>query len=224
MAYSAAIFDLDGTLLNTIDDLAASVNYALRKHDLPERTLPEVTKFVGNGIRRLVALSVPEGCDPALEASVFSDFRSHYALHHLDNTAPYPHIPQLLKDLSKRGVSLAVVSNKSDSDVQVLIRHFFPSTFQVVVGEQEEKGIRRKPAPDTVLACMKRLELSRSQCVYIGDSEVDVLTAQNAGMDEIAVTWGFRSRAFVESYGAKVFANDCDQLEQLIVGAGNCRA
>lgn len=224
MAYSAAIFDLDGTLLNTIDDLAASVNYALRKHDLPERTLPEVTKFVGNGIRRLVALSVPEGCDSALEASVFNDFRSYYAIHHLDNTAPYPHIPQLLKNLSKRGVLLAVVSNKSDSDVQVLIRHFFPNTFQVVVGEQEQKGIRRKPAPDTVLACMERLGLSRSQCVYIGDSEVDVLTAQNAGMDEIAVTWGFRSQEFVESYGAKVFANDCTQLEQLIVGPSNDRA
>lgn len=216
--YAAAIFDLDGTLLNTVDDLAASANYALQRHGLPTRSIPEITSYIGNGVRHLMAVAVPEGTDPALEQQVFQDFQAHYAQHHLDRTAPYPGIRQLLADLAAKGIRLAVVSNKSDADVQVLIQHFFPDTFEVVVGEKESEGVRRKPAPDTVNACVSRFGLPRERCVYIGDSEVDVLTANNAQMDVIVVTWGFRQRAFVERYGAKVFADTTQQLERLIVG------
>ena len=153
--YSAAIFDLDGTLLNTLDDLAASTNHALAAYGLPPRTTDEVRQFVGNGIMNLIRLATPDGSDAELVEAVYDTFNEHYAAHHLDLTAPYPGIEQVLDDVQAAGMRCCVVSNKGDYAVRPLVEHFFPGVFEVARGECE--GIRRKPAPDTVLSCMKAL-------------------------------------------------------------------
>ena len=217
MHYSVAVFDLDGTLLDTSADLQASVNYALLRNGLPTRSREEVKAFIGNGIRRLVGLAVPAGTPAEVTSRVFQDFSAHYAEHSLDRTAPYDGIPELLAALRADGVPCCVVSNKVDSAVQVLIRRFFPELFDVVVGEREAEGIRRKPAPDTVLACMRELGVSPRECVYIGDSEVDLATASNAGCDCISVTWGFRSEAELLESGATVLAHNPPDLRALVV-------
>lgn len=213
--YSAAIFDLDGTLLNTLDDLAASTNHALAAYGLPPRTTDEVRQFVGNGIMNLIRLATPDGSDAELVEAVYDTFNEHYAAHHLDLTAPYPGIEQVLDDVQAAGMRCCVVSNKGDYAVRPLVEHFFPGVFEVARGECE--GIRRKPAPDTVLSCMKALGAAPERCVYVGDSEVDVACAANAGIDCIIVTWGFRAEEYVRSQGGTTFAHDADELRSLLL-------
>lgn len=213
MRYQTAIFDLDGTLLNTLDDLAASTNYALREHGLPPRTVDEVRAFVGNGIRNLIRRAVPAGSDEALVEAVHATFDAHYARHDLDRTAPYPGIPELLDRLRARGLRLCVVSNKGDYAVQPLVEHFFPAQFDFVCGEREKDGIRRKPWPDTVLACMRELGSQPDACVYIGDSEVDIQTARNARLDCVLVSWGFRDVAYLLEQGARTIVDTPRELE-----------
>ena len=196
------IFDLDGTILNTLDDLAASTNYALRRHGLPERTLTQVRAFVGNGIGKLIERAVPEDCSEAVRKAVLESFSSHYKKHAADKTRPYDGILEVLKELKELGCQMAVVSNKADFAVHSLCEHYFPGIFTFVIGEQE--GIRRKPAPDSVYAVLEQLNTEKKDAVYIGDSEVDAMTAQNAGVDLIAVEWGFRDREVLEAKGAKV--------------------
>ena len=202
MSYDTYIFDLDGTLLDTLQDLAASVNYALRQHHMPEHSIDDVRRFVGNGVRRLMERAVPEGAaNPAFEAT-FVTFREYYMEHSLDTTRPYDGILELIHELKQRGCRMAVVSNKMMAATQELVRHFFPD-IEVAIGEDEAAGIRKKPAPDTVFAAMKRL--GEGKAVYVGDSDVDLATAQNSGLPCISVLWGFRDRDFLLAHGATTF-------------------
>lgn len=202
MRYNTYIFDLDGTLLDTLQDLAASVNYALRQHGMPEHSIDDVKRFVGNGVRLLMERAVPNGAmNPDFEAT-FATFREYYMHHSLDTTCPYPGIPETLAELKARGCRLAVVSNKMMAATQELIRHFFPDTIEVAIGEHEAEGIRKKPAPDTVFAALRELGVEKENAVYVGDSDVDIQTAQNSGLPCISVLWGFRDREFLLHHGA----------------------
>ena len=212
MSYQTYIFDLDGTLLDTLGDLAASVNYAMRKHGMPEHTVDEVRLFVGNGVRRLMERAVPGGAaHPAFEAA-FATFRRHYMEHSLDTTRPYEGIPELLQELKRRGRHMAVVSNKFDAATKELCRHFFPDTIDVAVGEHEAEGIRKKPAPDTVLQALCQLGVGQEGAVYVGDSDVDIQTARNSGLPCISVLWGFRNREFLLAHGAETFVSQPSEL------------
>ena len=201
MKYQLAIFDLDGTLVDTLEDLADSTNYIMQKFGYPERTIKEVRNFVGNGIRKLLERSAPVGT-PAEEIDrMFEQFKEYYGAHCADKTKPYDGIMELLDALKEQGIKLAVVSNKADYAVKALCEQYFSGIFDEAVGERV--GIARKPAPDTVNEVLKSLQIEKSQAVYIGDSEVDVQTAQNAEMDCIAVDWGFRDREVLIEAGAE---------------------
>lgn len=209
--YNTFIFDLDGTLLNTLDDLAASVNYALRTHGMPERTLDEVRSFVGNGVRLLMERAIPEGsANPRFEET-FATFRAYYMEHSLDTTRPYDGIPEMIHALKQRGCRLAVVSNKFYAATQELIRHFFPE-ITVAIGEHEAEGIRKKPAPDTVFEALRQLGVGKEKAVYVGDSDVDLQTAHNSGLPCISVLWGFRNRDFLLAHGATTFISRPEKL------------
>jgi phosphoglycolate phosphatase len=208
MSYTTFIFDLDGTLLDTLQDLADSVNYALRTHGMPEHSQDEIRRFVGNGVRLLMERAVPDGAaNPQFDA-VFASFRQYYMQHSLDTTRPYDGIPELIHELKQRGCRLAVVSNKMMAATQELIAHFFPE-IDVAIGENEAAGIRKKPAPDTVLEALRQLtSLDPSEAgevVYVGDSDVDIQTAKNSGLPCISVLWGFRDRDFLTAHGATTF-------------------
>ncbi|MBQ3744510.1 MAG: HAD family hydrolase [Prevotella sp.] len=212
ITYSAYIFDLDGTLLDTLDDLAASVNYALRTHGMPEHTNDDVRRFVGNGVRKLMERAIPDGAsNPDFEAT-FATFRQHYMTHSLDTTKPYDGIPETLEALKAKGCHLAVVSNKMMAATQELCRHFFPDTIEVAIGENEAEGIRKKPAPDTVIAALRQLGVGQEGAVYVGDSDVDIETARNSGLPCISVLWGFRDRDFLLQHGAKMFISNPSEL------------
>ena len=212
MNYSTYIFDLDGTLLNTLGDLAAAVNHALRVHHMPERTIDEVCRFVGNGVRKLMQRAVPDGeKNPQFEAA-FATFQQYYLKHSLDTTRPYDGIPEVLAELRRRGCRTAVVSNKFDAATKELCRHFFADTIEVAVGEHEAEGIRKKPAPDTVEQALRQLGVTNENAVYVGDSDVDILTARNAGLPCVSVLWGFRDRDFLLAHGATTFAESPSQL------------
>lgn len=203
--YKTYIFDLDGTLLNTLEDLAASTNYALRSHGLPEHSIDDVRRFVGNGVRMLMRRAVPGGeQNPQFEAT-FATFRQHYLQHSLDATRPYDGIMEMLGELKHRGCRLAVVSNKFCAATEELCRHFFADLIEVAIGENEAAGIRKKPAPDTVFEALRQLGVGKDGAVYVGDSEVDLLTARNAGLPCISVLWGFRDRGFLTENGATTF-------------------
>ena len=212
MKYDTYIFDLDGTLLDTLTDLAASVNYALRTHDMPEHSIDDVRRFVGNGVRKLMERAVPGGAENPYFEAAFATFREYYMLHSLDTTKPYPGIPEVLAELKARGGHLAVVSNKMMAATVELCRHFFPDTIEVAIGEHEAEGIRKKPAPDTVFAALRELGVDKSGAVYVGDSDVDVQTAANSGLPCISVLWGFRDRDFLIQHGAKTFISAPSEL------------
>lgn len=198
--YDLAIFDLDGTILYTLEDLKNSLNHALSSHGFPERTLEEVRRFVGNGVRKLVERGAPAGTDPAELDALYETFHEHYRKHDLDNTRPYEGVPELMGRLKAAGLRLAVVSNKVDYGVKDLCKRFYPGVFDAALGERP--GVAKKPAPDLVNAVLAELGISREKAVYIGDSEVDLQTAQNAGMDEVIVSWGFRTVAELMAKGA----------------------
>ena len=210
--YSTYIFDLDGTLLDTIQDLATSVNYALRQCCMPERTLDEVRRFVGNGVRLLMIRAVPDGEDNPRFQEAFDIFRSHYLEHSLDTTAPYPGIMEMLQRLKANGKRLAVVSNKFDTATKELIRHFFGNLIEVAIGENEAAGVRKKPAPDTVNEALHQLGVGKENAVYVGDSDVDLQTARNSGLPCISVLWGFRDREFLLENGATTFVQSPDNI------------
>ena len=215
ITYQTYIFDLDGTLLDTLGDLAASVNYALRTHSMPEHTVDDVRRFVGNGVRKLMERAVPEGAGNPLFEDAFATFRQHYMEHSLDTTRPYDGILETLASLKARGCHLAVVSNKMMAATQALCRHFFPDTIEVAIGEHEAEGIRKKPAPDTVVAALKALGVGRENAVYVGDSDVDIQTARNSGIPCISVLWGFRDKDFLKQHGAETFISTPSDLLNL---------
>ena len=207
------IFDLDGTLLYTLEDLCASTNFALKSAGLPERSLDEVRRFVGNGIRKLIERAVPEGTDAELTDSVFAAFKTHYTANCENKTAPYPGIPELLRSLKERGATLGVVSNKADKPAKKLIAHYFPGAFDSVVGEPE--GVRKKPAPDSVFETARSLGCDMDDAVYVGDSDVDFRTAENAGCKCVLVSWGFRERRLLDTFGAPV-ADSAQELLEIL--------
>lgn len=210
MIYDTYIFDLDGTLLDSLTDLAISCNYALRMNNMPERSLDEVRHFVGNGVKKLMERAIPDGLqNPAFEKT-YNDFRQHYLVHNLDNTKPYPGIVSLLQRLHSEGKNIAVVSNKFYAATQNLVKHFFGEYVTVAIGERE--NIRKKPAPDTVIEALRQLNTSASGAVYIGDSDVDVMTARNSGMPCISVLWGFRDKEFLKENGATTFVTAPDEI------------
>lgn len=198
--YKTYIFDLDGTLLSTLADLAASTNYALRTHHMPERSLDEVRRFVGNGVKKLMERAIPDGLNNPLFEETFATFRQHYMQHNLDTTQPYPGIMQLLEQLKAEGKNIAVVSNKFYAATRELCRHFFGDLVPVAIGERED--IRKKPAPDTVIEALRELGVDKEGAVYIGDSDVDIMTAKNSGMPCVSVLWGFRDKEFLLENGA----------------------
>lgn len=212
--YDTVIFDLDGTLLNTLEDLKDSVNYALGKMGMPLCSLEEVRAYVGNGVRRLMELAVPDGEKNPRFEEAFEVFKKHYSVHCNDKTAPYPGIMELLAKLKEQGYKTAIVSNKFYDAVQELKKLYFEEFVTVAIGEKE--GIRRKPAPDTVISALKELGSDREHAIYVGDSEVDIATAGNAGMECIAVTWGFRTREEQKRAGGKIFVDDPLEILSLI--------
>ena len=212
--YDTVIFDLDGTLLDTLEDLADAVNYALREKGMPGRTLAEIRRFVGNGVRSLLELSVPEGtADPMLE-EVLALFRSHYAVHCNDKTCAYEGVLPLLRELAAEGYALAIVSNKPDFAVKELAEIYFGGIIPVAIGERE--GVTKKPAPDTVREALRELGMPAETAVYVGDSEVDIRTAENAGLPCITVLWGFRDEAFLREQGAVRFAGTPEEVRQYL--------
>lgn len=216
MSYRLAIFDLDGTILDTLEDLKESTNAALAANGYPARTLEEVRCFVGNGIGKLIERAVPKGTSKEATEKTLESFKVHYGIHCADHTKPYDGIIKLLEDLRKCGIQTAVVSNKADFAVQELCSQYFPKVFDFVVGERE--GIRRKPCPDSVFEVLKTLKKTAAESVYIGDSDVDVDTAKEAGMDGIFVNWGFRGREFLLEHGAKCVVDTPEELEKLLTG------
>lgn len=200
MKYESYIFDLDGTLLDSLEDLMLSCNYALRQCGMKERTLEEVRMFVGNGVKKLMERAVPQGLANTRFEEAYAIFRQHYLLHNLDHTHPYPGIMEMLGELRANGKNIAVVSNKFYDATNALVRHFFCNDVAVAIGERE--NIRKKPAPDTVLEALRALGCRREGAVYIGDSDVDIETARNCNMPCISVLWGFRDKKFLLEHGA----------------------
>ena len=214
MKYKAIIFDLDGTLTDTLEDLFLSVNHALQSCGLPERNLDEIRRFVGNGVKKLIERSVPKDTEPTVLERCFEAFRAHYIIHCQDHTCLYPGVASLLTTLHAKGYLMAVVSNKLQSGVNELAQTFFNGVIDVAIGERPD--IPRKPAPDMVLTALSQLGVSASEAVYVGDSDVDLQTAANAGLPCISVLWGFRSRDFLVAHGATMFAERPQDVLSLV--------
>lgn len=209
------IFDLDGTLLDTLDDLAASLNYALTCCGLPARSRDEVQSFIGNGVRLLVRRALPESADAETEQRVFAAFADRYREHCADLTRPHAGVEDMLRQVRQAGFATAVVSNKSHREVQTLCRRFFPGLLDMAAGERP--GLARKPAPDLPRLVLGELGFRPEQACYIGDSPVDIETAVNAGTDCICVSWGFRSRQELIRAGAARIADSPAALADLLV-------
>lgn len=209
------IFDMDGTVLNTLEDLTISVNYTLRQFAMPEHPKEDYRRFFGNGIRYALQCAVPEGTTDEQIEEMLPVFKKHYDMHCLDHTRPYDGILTLMKQLKEQRYKLAIVSNKIDSAVKELNEKFFSEYVSIAIGER--KGIRRKPAPDTVLQALREIGSSEMTAVYIGDSEVDCRTAENAGIPCITVLWGFRDRCDLEREGAVMFADTPKEVLRILL-------
>lgn len=217
--FKTVIFDLDGTLLNTIDDLAAAGNFVCRENGWPGYTVEQFKAMVGHGIPNLVARFTPDSAQsPLLLANALSQFSAYYAEHNCDFTKPYAGIPELLAELKALGVELAVYSNKADGFSRRLMDTFFPHTFALVRGKLE--GVPVKPDPTGVRAVLKELGAQPEQTLFVGDSNVDILTGHNAGLLACGVSWGFRSRASLEEAGADFIADTVAQLRNVILTGG----
>lgn len=210
------IFDLDGTLLNTLDDLCDSTNYALKQFGYPARTLDEVRSFVGNGVKKLIERAIPNGCANENFEKCLAVFKEHYKQNMYNKTAPYSGVLNMLKELRIKGIKIAVVSNKFDTAVKELCKKYFGDLVQVAIGENEAAGVRKKPAPDSVFKAMQDLKLSVEDVIYVGDSETDVQTAKNAKIDCIGCTWGFRSRDVLAKEGATYIIDTPDEILKIV--------
>lgn len=215
MYYKLAIFDMDGTILDTLDDLTDSVNFALTSSGFPKRSRKEICSFVGNGIRNLIERAVLDGTEMSAIDKVYNDFKVYYKEHCADKTRPYEGIIALLKELRRAGCKTAVVSNKADFAVQKLCRQYFDGLFDAAVGDRE--GISKKPAPDSVFEILRQLEIEKEDAVYIGDSDVDIKTAHNAGMSSLIVDWGFRERKVLEEKGAERIVSSPGEIAEIVL-------
>lgn len=211
---NTVIFDLDGTLLNTLGDLADAVNFALRQYGYPERSIEEVRCFVGNGVSKLMELSIPEGKNNPEFGNCLAVFKNYYSKNMQNKTCPYDGIMDLLEALRKEGCRTAIVSNKFDAAVKELNRRYFDGYIGIAAGESE--SVHRKPAPDCVNLVLRKLGSTAKEAVYVGDSEVDIKTAHNAGLPCICVTWGFRGREFLEKEGADRIISHPSELLDLL--------
>lgn len=210
--YKAVIFDLDGTILDTLDDLADSVNFALQKHGLPVRENAEIRSFLGNGMVNLVKLSAGDKAENI--ERILADFKEYYAKHSADKTKPYDGVLETISALKEQGVKTAVLSNKGDFAVQPLVKRYFGGLIERAQGENEAAGVLRKPNPDGVYKIMKELGVTEKETVFVGDSEVDILTAKNAGVDCVAVTWGFRDeKDLIENGAEKLISKPSELLD-----------
>ena len=210
MKYELIVFDMDGTILDTLEDLKNSMNHTLKLHNMPERTLDEIRSFVGNGIRKLIERAVMTGTSTEQIDVIHKDFMEHYEVHCADFTRPYDGVNDLIKELRNRGYKTAVVSNKADGAVQDLCIQYFPGLFDLSIGERPK--IAKKPAPDMVNLALNKLSVSKEKAVYIGDSDVDVATARNSKLDMIAVDWGFRTREFLVEQGAEIIVSKPEEI------------
>lgn len=215
MKYDAVVFDLDGTLIDTLEDLKDSVNFALDKFGFPSRNLDEIRSFVGNGVKRLVYLSVPEGTDETTSEKCLDIFKEHYKGNSRNKTAPYAGIPEMLEKVKSAGFKTAVVTNKIQDAAIEIIRSFFGDKIDIIIGQID--GVAQKPEPDGVWLALEKLGVSRDKAVYIGDSEVDCMTAHNAGLPCIGVTWGFRSRAVLEENKAEFIVESPEKIMDCLV-------
>lgn len=215
MKFTLAVFDMDGTILDTLEDLKNSLNVILNKYGYPQRSLDEVRKFVGNGILRLIEQAVPAECSEIQVRKVFEDFVPYYREHSAEKTRPYDGIVQLLTELKKSGMKLAVVSNKADAAVQDLCVKYFDGLFDMAAGERA--GMAKKPAADMVELVLDTLNVSKVDAVYIGDSEVDVATAKNSGLHLCAVEWGFRDVDVLKAHGAEHIFPDAESLKAYLL-------
>ena len=209
------LFDLDGTLLDTLEDLMDSVNYALQTEGFPQRSKQEIRAFVGNGVANLVHRAVPKGTLRPIEARCLETFRAHYANNMNHKTAPYPGIMPLLNALKQRGIKMAVSSNKFDAAVKKLCAEQFEGYIDVAIGESET--VKKKPAPDGPLLALRQMGCSREDTLYVGDSEVDLATAENAGIPCISVSWGFHDKELLESLGAKTLLDTVSELRDCLL-------
>ena len=214
MKINTIIFDLDGTLLNTLEDLHACFNHAIQTYGYPTRSLEEIKSFVGNGIKKAIERALPyKIADEELE-KIVEYFRQYYKEHMLELTKPYEGILELLEELKKRNYKLAVVSNKYDDAVKDLVRNYFGEFIDVAIGEGY--GVRKKPEADGVLKAINELGVKIENCIYIGDSDVDIKTAQNVGVPCISVLWGFREESFLKENGGNIFAKDPKDIIKII--------
>lgn len=212
--YKCVVFDLDGTLTNTLEDLKNSVNFALKKQGFPEKTLKEIRSYVGNGVRKLVERAVPVGVSTEITDKVFADFKAHYSVHCLDCTAPYDGVTEVLETLKEDGVKTAIVSNKSHPEVEEIAARFFGKLIDKAVGVSEK--VNCKPAPDSVNLALSVLNARKEDCVLVGDSLVDMATAANSGLPFVAVTWGFADRDVLVANGATVLADNASELAEIL--------
>lgn len=212
--YNTVVFDLDGTLLNTLEDLADATNYALQQFGMPVRTMDEIRRFVGNGVRTLMVRAVPEGDSNPQFEEVFNCFKTYYGEHCNDKTRAYEGIMELLQELKDKGYAVAIVSNKIDFAVKELQKRYFDDLIPVAIGERD--GVSRKPAPDTVITALQELGKTKEEAVYVGDSDVDIMTAKNVGIPCISVEWGFRDREFLQEHGAEYLIKKPAEIWQYI--------
>lgn len=218
MRYLAVLYDMDGTVLDTLEDLKNAASAAMTAFGRAPLSLEQTRRFVGNGSRRLIEQALGDGADPAEVDRVLAWYKPWYDAHSRIFTRPYPGILPLMERLNAAGIRQAIVSNKPDPTVRALAEEFFPGLAELAVGERESEGIRRKPWPDMLDAARERMGLRREDCLYVGDSEVDILTAANAGLRCVSVSWGFRSREQLLAAGAEALIDTPEELAELLLG------
>ena len=214
MKYEAVIFDLDGTLVDTLEDLKDSVNFALSSFGFPERNVEEIRSFVGNGVRRLMYLSVPECTPDDTAEKCLEVFKEHYKTNSRNKTKPYDGIAEMLDTICENGIKTALVTNKMHTAAKDIVEFYFGEKISITVGQLD--GIAQKPQPDGVLKAIETLGVSKEKAVYVGDSEVDCITAKNAQIDCIGVTWGFRSREILKENGANVIVDSPAEILNIL--------
>ena len=217
--YKTIVFDLDGTLLNTLEDLRDSVNFALAKQSFPLRTLSEIRSFVGDGIRVLMERAVPESIDAEVFETCFADFNAYYKVHMEDKTAPYDGINEMLTNIKKAGFKTAIVTNKVDYAAQDLCKRMFGENIDLVVGSVDNRP--NKPAPDGAFYAIETLKSDKENTIFVGDADTDILTAKNAGLVSVGVLWGFRDREIIEEKGAEYIVETVNDLEKLLISLKN---
>ncbi|MCR5623919.1 MAG: HAD family hydrolase [Lachnospiraceae bacterium] len=218
LKYNTVIWDMDGTVLNTLDDLHTAMNHVLSVNSYPRITKDESRRYVGNGIRNYVKRALPKDSSDEVIDKIFAEMNAYYKNHCEIKTAPYPGILEIMQSLNDLNVSQAIVSNKPDAAVKILTEKYFPGLITVSIGENEAEGIRKKPNPDEVIIALKELGKTKEDAVFIGDSEVDFKTAVNSGLPSVSVLWGFRTIEELKNAGAGLFINKPAEILDIVKG------